>query len=88
MESRENKMPRDSCFYAELRCFFIPDFSYHDDIGVLTQYAPETRCKVIVDSMIDLRMSDSFDSVFDWVFQGEDIVLLRIKLFQDREDGG
>ena len=71
MYRRYNKVTRKGCFDGNIDSFVITDFSYHDDIWILTQSSTETCGKAISDIWKNLRLIESIDLVFYWIFKGE-----------------
>ena len=49
MDRRDYKVTCQSCFYGDIYRFMISDFSYHDDVWVLTQSSTKSECEVVSD---------------------------------------
>ncbi|MNV98953.1 hypothetical protein D3C71_1942650 [compost metagenome] len=60
----------------------IPHFPNHDDVGVLPQNGTQCIRKRQVNLRVNLNLIDAFELVFDWIFNGDDLVRLSIDLGQ------
>ena len=49
MYCRYYEVTCESCFYGDIYRFMISDFSYHDDIWILTQSSTKSECEVVSD---------------------------------------
>ncbi len=77
-------MARHGGFHGDLRRLFIPDFSDHHHVGVLTQKSAKRRGKVKADFLVDVHLDDSRQVVFDRVLSGEDLHVGSINGIQRR----
>ena len=73
MDSRKDQMSCQGTANRHLCRIGVPDFSQHDDIGILPQECPQSRRKSQSDIFPQLHLIYPFQSIFHRVFYSEDI---------------
>ena len=56
-------------------------FTNHDDVRVLAENGGKTFGEGVVFGFVDLGLVDTFKSVFDWIFKGDDFGFWIIEFF-------
>ena len=69
-----------NCYLSRFLC---PCFSNQDNIWILPQYCLETSFIIISFIIINLRLLNSANLVFNWIFQRNYFLSPIIKLFED-----
>lgn len=80
-------MPRHGCLHRDRRTLEIPYFSYHHDIGILSEDSAQSSRIGIIRLVIDLTLDDSWKFVFDRVFEGNNLFIRSIQTLEDRIEG-
>ena len=66
---------------------FVADFSDHDDVRVLAQGAPQAFGEGVAFLSLSLGLDDTFDMVFNRVFDGDDLDFRGVDFFQEGVEG-
>jgi hypothetical protein len=72
MKSGKNKMPGQRGLDGYLRCFLVPDFSNHDNIGVVAQNRTQSSRKCQADFALNLNLIDALKLILHGVLRGDD----------------
>src|SRR3989338_7566706 len=73
MQSRKHKVSRKRSVDGKTGCFHIPNFSNHDDIGVLPHKRTEAARKSEADFWLDLCLVYSLHLILDWIFYSRNV---------------
>ena len=80
-------MACQGCLDGYLGSLQIPDLTDHDDVGVLSQYGPQSVGKGEIDPGINLDLADPGKLVLHRVLYGNDVLVGRIYPRQGRIKG-
>ena len=72
--------------HRDLRRFGVADLPEQDDVGILPQDRSQRARERQLDLVVDLRLVDARDLVFDGIFDRDDVGLLRDHRLQRRAE--
>ena len=75
MQRRQHKVARERRFQSEMRGFFVTYLAHHDDVGVVSQNAPQGKREGHSELGVDRDLVDSGHLVFHRVFDGDDMLV-------------
>ena len=88
MQGAQDEMAGEGRFDTGVGCFFIPHFSYHDDVGVGTKKCPHGTREGESDLRLDLHLAQAILSNFHWIFRGPYLDVRGVDVPQDRVQCG
>lgn len=87
MECGENEVSGQGCIYGDGCGLFGSGFSDEDDVRILSEDGFEAELVGIAFFIIDLRLLETCDFVFDWIFKGDDLFGAIVEFFEGRVEG-
>ena len=84
MKRREYKMSGKRCIYSYGCSLLGSGFSDEDDVGVLSENSFEAEFVGVAFFIIDLRLLETWDFVFNWIFKSDDFFWTIVEFFEGR----
>ena len=80
VQCRKDEVARQRGLDCDLGRFGVPDFAYHDHVGVLAKDRAQSACKRKLNLGIDLNLAYAWELVLDGIFNCNDIFFCGINM--------